>query len=184
MITIYTTIVSQLLKIPNKITFYLDDKYEFINAYPKDDTNAIILTTKKAIIRFFKKNYNIDKVREVYNLLKNKKCNNLEEVYETFELENYFVVVSKKISNNFKNNWKIIDKDFNYIKLEEDINSALVYLEDNHLCHRDTRIDNIGYDEDAKCFVLYDYGMISAYDYTNCPCRNQLRESIKFWKPS
>ena len=49
----------------------------------------------------------------------------------------------------------------NYKAIEHDIQQAINYLHSIGVRHGDTRIDNVGYDNENKVFVLFDYDKIN-----------------------
>ena len=99
----------------------------------------------------------------MYSILSKNECKYLEEIkkvciYKDLEI---VVVVSKTI--------KMLHSVFDNIKSDmthkvkptedifEDIQNALNYLRNNCWAHRDTLLDNIGFDTDKDCFVLFDF---------------------------
>ncbi len=124
----------------------------------------IVLVFDKITIKIYKlEDFNDNKMAELYSLLSKNECKYLEEIKGIYVFEDLEVVavVSKTI--------KMLHSAFEDIKKDkcdkikpnedifEDIPNALNYLRDNFWAHRDTLLDNIGFDIEKDCFVLFDF---------------------------
>lgn len=115
----------------------------------KDDMLIVFVFNKITIKLYNYQKYKQKYIDKLYKILLNNLCNNLENIYSVNEYNfyNFVIVTSKTINTN------IIPCD----KLLIDIKLALHYLMKINWNHRDCLIDNIGYDVDKDCYVLFDF---------------------------
>jgi len=124
----------------------------------------IVFVFDKITIKIYKlDDFEDNKMMDLYSILSKNECKYLEEinkvcVYDDLKI---VVVVSKTI--------KMLHSVFDNIKFDmsgkvkptddifEDIPNALNYLRENFWAHRDTLLDNIGFDVEKDCFVLFDF---------------------------
>ena len=153
-----TTITSKFNKINTLINFILSAHYTTADTmiHFKNDID-LVFVFKGITIKIF----NLSKIKmyqhdKLYSLLLKNECPNLETIYRAFPIEsdNLYVLVTKTINTNFKST---VSTHADIIRSNVDV--ALKYLKSNGWNHRDVSIDNLGYDEDKKCFTLFDFGM-------------------------
>ena len=115
----------------------------------KDDMVIVFVFNKITIKLYNYVKYKEKQLDELYKILLNNTCKNIEHIFDVIEYEtfNFVIVISKTISTN------IIQCD----KLLIDTQLALNYLMKFNWNHRDCLIDNIGYDNDQDCYVLFDF---------------------------
>ena len=175
---IYDSIYSQKVLLEKSKMKYFDeinDKlYQIfidLNLKPEDSSlmhfkedMLIVIVFDQITIKIYKlDDFERNKLDELYSILSKNECKYLEEIkkvciYKDLEI---VVVVSKTI--------KMLHSVFDNIKSDmthkvkptedifEDIHNALNYLRNNYWAHRDTLLDNIGFDTDKDCFVLFDF---------------------------
>ncbi len=104
--------------------------------------------------------YNLDKVKtrehdKLYSLLLKNECPYLEPIYRAFSIDSHklFVVVSKTLDTSYKS-----DVSSEADTIRDHVDKALKYLKSHGWNQCDTSIDNLGFDQDNKCFSLFDFG--------------------------
>jgi serine/threonine protein kinase len=147
------------------------DKYHEDIIVSNTNTNAhfeikhiITFVFEKIVIRIIPKNSLFEEVlRDLYSVLLNNECENLEHIYEIIDLDEYSVVVSKKLDTKYTIDELQTDED----KLFANVENGLDYLHQKHFIHNDPTLSNIGYDHDQQCYVLFDFDLTkraSIYD--------------------
>ncbi len=125
----------------------------------------IVLVFDTITIKIYKlSDFERNKMIELYSLLCKNECKYLEEIKGVYVFEDLQIVavVSKTIKMLYSafDNIKMIHETGKIKPNEdifEDIPGALNYLRDNFWAHRDTLLDNIGFDIEKNCFVLFDF---------------------------
>jgi hypothetical protein len=174
----YDTIYSQnLLEVKSKSIYFdqINDKlYQiFIDLEIRPDDSSlfhfkedmlIVFVFDEITIKIYKlDDFERNKMNDLYSILSKNECKYLEEIKKVYVFKDLsiVVVVSKTI--------KMLNSVFNDVKSDmshtvkptdnifEEIPYALNYLRDNFWSHRDTLLDNIGYDIEKECFVLFDF---------------------------
>lgn len=165
---VYTIGENKMIKfnVINKEIPNIINKYPGNNniTYFKNDTTSVVFVFNTIVLRIFKYSSILNsKLNLLFDILKRNECPNLEHIYEICINEEHqlYYVVSKKLQI-FKNNKPFIEANEATIKTQ--IIEALKYLKNNNWSHRDTSIDNIGYDIESNTFKLYDFGMSEIYD--------------------
>lgn len=176
----YETIYSQqLLESKMKSTYFdeindkLYDIFMDLELKPEDSSlihfkedMLIVFVFDKITIKIYKLNdFENNKMSDLYSILSKNECKHLEEIKRVniYKDLGIVAVVSKtiKILHSVFDNVKSLDDSHNKIKPSDDvfeeIPHALNYLRDNFWSHRDTLLDNIGYDVEKECFVLFDF---------------------------
>jgi len=152
---------------------YNEDQHSFVSF--KND-GLIVLVFKNICIKVFSKENIIPRnIDRLYNLLKKNESPYLEKINEIISEDelNILIVISKTVdTNHFKNR---LENDSSIIK--EDIQKALIYLKNNNWTHYDTRIDNVGYDQELNNYVLFDFDM-SKYNEDYALLDNNLLNDI------
>jgi hypothetical protein len=152
---------------------YNEDQHSFVSF--KND-GLIVLVFKGVCIKVFSKENIIPRnIDRLYNLLQKNNSPYLEQIYEVINSDqlNISIVVSKTVdTNHFKNR---LETDSSVIK--ENIRNALIYLKDHNWTHYDTRIDNVGYDQELNKYILFDFDM-SKYDEDPSILNNNLINDI------
>jgi len=115
----------------------------------KDDMLIVFVFDKITIKLYNYQQYKEKKLDDLYKILLNNTNKYIEDIYDVIEYEifNFVIVISKTINTNI----------FPCDKLLIDAQKALHYLMKFNWNHRDCLIDNIGYDYDKDCFVLFDF---------------------------
>jgi hypothetical protein len=124
----------------------------------------IVFVFNQITIKIYKlDDFERNKMDKLYSVLSKNECKYLEEIKKVYIYKDLEIVavVSKTI--------KMLHSAFDNIKSDmthkvkptedifEDIQNALNYLRNNYWAHRDTLLDNIGFDTDKDCFVLFDF---------------------------
>ncbi len=142
----------------------LDINPEDSNLLHFKEDMLIVLVFDKITIKIYKMcDFNDNKMSDLYSILCKNECKYLEEIKGVYVFEELEViaVVSKTIKmlhsvfDNIKSD--VTDKVKPDDDIFEDIPCALNYLRDNCWAHRDTLLDNIGFDIEKQCFVLFDF---------------------------
>ena len=157
----------------NILKSYNEDPSKLIHF--KNDIDVIFVFSKIAIKIYKSHNILNNKQDYLYAMLSKNNCPNLEHIYESFFINDLFIVISKVVdTHNYKSN---IDS----LNIRLDIINALEYLLQNGWNHRDVSLDNIGYDTETNNYILFDFG-ISKINYSNNinDDLNSLNKSIKF----
>jgi hypothetical protein len=177
---IYDTIYSeQILETKSKSKYFDDINYKLYNIFMDlelivEDSNVIhfkedmliVFVFDKITIKIYKlKDFERNKMNDLYSILIRNECKYLEEIKQIYTYEDLeiVIVVSKTIKtlHNAFDDIKKVEQFLEKIKPSDDIFEqipyALNYLRDNFWSHRDTLLDNIGYDVDKECFVLFDF---------------------------
>lgn len=175
----YDAVYSQsLLEVKPKSMYFdeINDKlYDiFMDLEVRPDDNTLIHFKEDMLIVFVFneitiKIYKLDdfernKMNELYSILSKNECKYLEEIKKVnvYKEIGIVVVVSKTIKTLYSA-FDDIKKVGKSLKIKpsddvfEEIPHALNYLRDNFWSHRDTLLDNIGYDTEKECFVLFDF---------------------------
>ncbi len=175
---IYDSIYSdRILEEKNKRTYFdeinqaLSQIFVDQNLNPEDsniihfkEDMLIVLVFDKITIKIYKlDDFKQNKMMDLYSLLCKNECKYLEEIKGMYVFEHLQIVaiVSKTIKmlhsafDNIKSN--VTDKVKPTEDIFDDIPNALNYLRDNFWAHRDTLLDNIGFDIEKDCFVLFDF---------------------------
>lgn len=177
------TIKSKFNKINSLINFLLLAHYTTADTliHFKNDIDLVFVFNGITI-----KIFNLNKIKmyehdKLYSLLLKNECPNLETIYRAFPIEsdNLYVLVTKTINTNFKST-VLTNADF----IRSDVDTALKYLKLNGWNHRDVSIDNLGYDDEKKCFTLFDFGAAKFNsEYTELDFKgdySSLERSIRF----
>jgi hypothetical protein len=176
----YDTIYSQrLLEVKPKSIYFDDindklyDIFTDLEVNPEDSSlfhfkedMLVVFVFDEITIKIYKlDDFERNKMKELYSILSKNECKHLEEIkrvniYEELEI---VVVVSKTIKTLYSafDTVKSLERCPEKFKptddVFEEIPHALYYLRDNFWSHRDTLLDNIGYDMEKECYVLFDF---------------------------
>ena len=166
---------------------------DFLNKYNNKPESMRLFKNDSSVIYIFQtiaiKIFNLNFFRyikhdELYSILLNNKCENLEKIIEAFPINDFgiYVAISKvEDTNNYKN---YIGN--NLFSLTFDINNALNYLKEHNWTHGDVSIDNIGFDEETNNYVLFDFGFSKYFENLDdlekavIHDMNKFKNSIKF----
>lgn len=175
----YETIYSErLLETKSKTTYFDDindrlyDIFLDLELRPEDSSlyhfkedMLIVFVFDKITIKIYKlSDFETNKMTDLYSILSKNDCKHLEEIKQVNFYEDLDIVVV--VSKTIKTLHSVFDDKFRVVPdskvkpsddIFEEIPHALNYLRDNFWSHRDTLLDNIGYDVDKECFVLFDF---------------------------
>lgn len=165
-------------------SIYCQKKNQLISC--KTDMNFMVFVFDTCIIRICNKKLYDTKYRYYYKTIKELNCIYLEKIYQIDEINDYICILSKKIIPiiDYINNNSFLKKKFinSKNKIINDIHHAINILLDNDIMHCDVRLDNIGYDENHKVFVLFDFDSINTcINNKEYDDKNILDDSIKLY---
>ena len=138
--------------------YYKKDEPKFISC--KEDMIFIIVLDKITIKIYNYEKYFDHKLNELYYILSKNECPNLEHIYEIHEFKEYncVFVVSKTIDVSYHVN----QNTYNNVIM------SIEYLKKYNWIHHDCYFDNVGYDKEKNCYVLFDFekskNILSTYD--------------------
>jgi serine/threonine protein kinase len=166
-------------------------KYNNNNSHLKlyKDDNLDVFVFDNFVVRF----YSYQTLLNKQNILDiATQHTNIEQILEqvNFPYYNFGYVVSEILQPIIISKDNMLFPDSNLInyqsilKLKEDIKEALTYLHQNGIMHKDVRLDNIGYRESNRSYVLFDLEGSIYENKTELYIEDfsQLDASIKFHK--
>lgn len=159
-------------------------KGSFSNVYKAYDNVSHSLLAIKAIKNNKKiKNASLNEI-DILSKLKNKKENNILELYGHFNLNNHLFIVSKLYSINMKEYMsKNTLQHVTIFKLYKQLLSALTCLETNNIVHRDLKPENILFkDSNYNSIVLIDFSLSQKQNSTCYDC-NYIVQTIPYRAP-
>lgn len=178
---LYSPIIREKLENFHKINLLINSillKYNDSSLVSFKNDGLIVLVFKKICIKIFsKKNIISRNLDMLFNILLKNECEYLEHIYEIIDSKNLdiLIVVSKTVdTTDFKERLKE-----DTLIINEDIIKALNYLGNNNWMHNDTRIDNIGYDQELNKYVLFDFDMSKFSDNFNEIITNKINDINK-----
>lgn len=163
------------------------NKYNSFNILSfKSDVKGMILVLDHCVVRTYRTNLFL-RIRPLYRL----RNPYLEKCLESKQLDHMGVFVCKKIKplldvsdlDNVKLSMKITPILFE--QLLQDLEKAISKIHSYGYCHHDVSLDNTGYDEETKNFVLFDFDAVrrmNVMDRKLCFDRTSLEKSLKTWK--
>lgn len=167
---------------------YLRKVCEEYNAHTlemyKSDVAGMVLVLDTCVVRTYR-TARFLKIRPLYRL----RCPFLEKCLTSKQLANVGVFVCRKIQPLVNMDMELSVK-FTPKKLEqmeEDVQRAISKIHSFGYCHNDVSIDNTGYDNEAKHFVVFDFDAatrhVSKEHKMGCLLRDQTswERSLQTW---
>jgi len=152
----------------------------------KSDVKGMIIVLDHCVVRTYRTNLFL-RIRPLYRL----RNPYLEKCLESKQLENNGVFVCKKIKplldvssmTGIRLSVKMTPHLFE--QLLQDVEKGISKIHSYGYCHNDVSLDNTGYDEETKKFVLFDYDAatrITIMKRKYCFDRTSFEKSLKTWE--
>jgi len=152
----------------------------------KSDVKGMILVLDHCVVRTYRTNLFL-RIRPLYRL----RNPYLEKCLESKQLEKNGVFVCKKIKplldvssmTGIKLSVKMTSQLFE--QLLKDVEKGISKIHSYGYCHNDVSMDNTGYDEETKNFVLFDYDAVQRITIMKrkyCLDRTSFEKSLKTWE--
>jgi len=152
----------------------------------KSDTKGLIMVLDHCVVRTYRTNLFL-RIRPLYRL----RNPYLEKCLMSKQLDHVGVFVCKKIKplmdtsdyDNVRLSLKFTPRLFE--QLLKDVEKAIGKIHSYGYCHNDVSLDNTGYDEETKNFVVFDFDAATRLTIFNrknlCLDRTSWERSLKAW---
>jgi len=133
--------------------------YEKIDIVHVQKNKNITIVLEHCVIRILTNTQYLNRKR-LYDFLLNNDLTHFEKIYDVIKMENYdvYFIVSEKLIPIRNNNMEIKDMfKNNEINILNKINKYKIILHENDFIHGDLSLDNTGYRESDKEYVIYDF---------------------------
>lgn len=172
----------------DKVLRHITEQYKSPNVMMfKSDTKGMVLVLDHCVVRTYRTNLFL-RIRPLYRL----RNPYLEKCLMSKQLDHIGVFVCKKIK-------PLLDtSDFEEIKLSmkftpslfekllKDVEKAIGKIHSSGYCHHDISLDNTGYDEETKNFVVFDFDAAKRMTIFErdqlCLDRTSWERSLKAWQ--
>lgn len=151
----------------------------------KSDTRGLVMVLDHCVVRTYRTNLFL-KIRPLYRL----RNPYLEKCLMSKQLDHVGIFVCKKIKPLMDTSGMDIQLSMKFTprlfeQLLKDVEKAITKIHSYGYCHNDISLDNTGYDEDTKTFVVFDFDAASRLTIFNrnrmCLDRTSWERSLKAW---